>query len=154
MLKTNNTLILLDLSNNEIGAFEKWYTGSGQWESTPEGPAALADGLMENQSVQQLHAKSNGLRAAGAQAFGEVLKTNKTLTKLDLSDNEIGGFTTDKGYRSEKFNPTPEGPAALADGLKANSAVQQLDASANSLDQASKDRLTKAKPPQLATLKL
>jgi hypothetical protein len=100
---------------------------------------------------KQLHAKSNGLRAAGAQAFGEVLKTNKTLTKLDLSDNVIGA---EKNLYGEVTKTTPEGPAALADGLKANSTVQELDASANGLDQASKDRLTKAKPPQLATLKL
>ena len=81
-----------------------------------------------------------------------MLKTNNTLALLDLSDNEIGGFTTDKGYSFEKFNPTPEGPAALADGLKANSAVQQLDVSNNGLDQASKDALTQAKPQQLQNL--
>ena len=54
---------------------------------------ALADGLKANTRVQQLHAKSNGLRAAGAMAFGEVLKTNKTLAVLDLSENEIGAWT-------------------------------------------------------------
>ena len=65
-----------------------------------------------------------------------MLKTNKTLIVLDLSDNEIGGFTTDKGYSYEKFNPTPEGPAALADGLKVNSVVQELDASKNAMGTA------------------
>ena len=60
-------------------------------KATPEGPASLTEGLKANQSVQHLHAKSNGLRAAGATAFGKVLKTNKTLTVLDLSDNEMGG---------------------------------------------------------------
>jgi hypothetical protein len=74
---------------------------------------------------------------------------NNTLTLLDLSGNEIGSYNAN--YSN---HPTPEGPAALAEGLKANHSVQQLDASANGLDQASKDRLTKAKPPQLATLKL
>ena len=112
---------------------------------------------------KQLHAKSNSLRAAGAQAFGEVLKTNNTLTLLDLSDNEIGAWSEGRrewnNYKEvwgsvTDSKTTPEGPAALADGLKANSVVQQLDASANGLDQASKDCLTKAKPPQLATLKL
>jgi hypothetical protein len=48
----------------------------------------------------------------------------------------------------------PIGIVTFADGLKANTSVQQLDASANGLDQASKDGLTKAKPPQLAILKL
>ena len=87
---------------------------------------------------KQLHAKSNGLRAAGAQAIGETLKTNNTLTLLDLSDNEIGcyygtGYGEQKGEYKEKAFPTPEGPAALAEGLKANQSVQQLDVSANSL---------------------
>ena len=65
-----------------------------------------------------------------------MLKTNNTLTKLDLSDNEIGGRPAET---SEEYNqhgqtvPTPEGPAALADGLKANTSVQQLDVSANGL---------------------
>ena len=77
-----------------------------------------------------------------------MLKVNKTLTLLDLSGNEIGGFNTGPSYNL-KFNATPEGPAALADGLKANQSVQQLNVSSNSLDQSSKDELTKHKPPQL-----
>jgi Ran GTPase-activating protein (RanGAP) involved in mRNA processing and transport len=82
---------------------------------------------------KQLHAESNGLRAAGATAFGEVLKTNKTLAVLDLSDNEIGGWHFHKGTSYAEFTSTPEGPTALADGLKANTGVQQLDISANDL---------------------
>ena len=83
---------------------------------------------------KQLHAKSNGLRAAGAQAIGEMLKVNKTLTLLDLSDNEIGMWSEGSRARyNYKEHPTPEGPAALADGLKANKSVQQLDVSANGL---------------------
>ena len=103
---------------------------------------------------KQLHAKSNGLRAAGAQAIGEMLKTNKTLTVLDLSDNEIGGYYEHGQDEEEKvFRATPEGPAALAGGLKSTSTVQQLNVSSNSLDQASKDGLNEAKP-QLTTLML
>ena len=82
-----------------------------------------------------------------------MLKTNTTLTFLDVSDNEIGGFR-DGPYWHSPWKTTPEGPAALADGLKANQSVQQLDASANGLDQASKNRLTEAKPLQLRALKL
>ena len=87
-----------------------------------------------------------------------MLKVNKTLIMVDLSDNEIGmwsqGSHDTPRSNPYKEHPTPEGPAALAEGLKANQSVQQLDASGNGLDQASKDGLTKAKPPQLATLKL
>ena len=102
--------------------------------------------------VQHLHAKSNGLRAAGATAFGEVLKTNNTLAVLDLSDNEIGAWTQKACKEtdwSDKVHPTPEGPAALAEGLKANQSVQQLNVSSNDLDTSCKDELTKHKPPQL-----
>ena len=84
-----------------------------------------------------------------------MLKTNTTLTLLDLSDNEIGMWSEgDKRYVGYKEHPTPEGPAALADGLKSNSTVQQLDVSSNGLDRASKGRLTEAKPLQLRALKL
>ena len=81
-----------------------------------------------------------------------MLKTNTTLILLDLSDNEIGA-EKDR-YGRDIIKATPEGPAALADGLKANQSVQQLDVSSNGLDQASKDRLTEAKPLQLRALKL
>ena len=67
-----------------------------------------------------------------------MLEDNRTLTLLDVSGNNMGA----------------EGAASLAEGLKANTGVQYLDASVNGLDQASKDGLTKAKPPQLVTLKL
>ena len=113
---------------------------------------------------KQLHAKSNGLRAAGAQAFGEVLKTNKTLTVVDLSDNEIGVWReSDYPYC---VHPTPEGPAALAEGLKANQSVQQLHAQSNGLRAAgaqaigemgmltfrvTTDRLHLASPPLTST---
>jgi hypothetical protein len=49
-----------------------------------------------------------------------MLKTNKMLTLLDLSDNEIGAFQKyDRRGDKDGMQPTPEGPAALADGLKA-----------------------------------
>ena len=42
----------------------------------------------------------------------------------------------------------------LAELLKDNTTVTELNASKNNLDQASKDALTKAKPPQLIELQL
>ena len=65
-----------------------------------------------------------------------MLKVNKTLTKLDLSDNKIGGRPAESQEEYDQHGetvPTPEGPAALADGLKANFTVQELDVSANGL---------------------
>ena len=120
MLKVNKTLTMVDLSDNEIGAevTERWSNGTVKsTKPTPEGPAALADGLKANQSVQQLHAQNNGLGPEGAKSFGSMLEHNNTLTLLNVSGNQMKA----------------EGAAALADGLKANSVVQQLDVSANGL---------------------
>ena len=70
-------------------------------------------------------ASKNLLRADGAKAFADVLKVNKTLTDIDLSDNEIGEYRDSNG-RDSKWIPSPEGPAALADGLKDNSSVTKV----------------------------
>ena len=61
-----------------------------------------------------------------------------TITSLDLSNKGLG----------------VDGGLILAALIKDNTSVQQLDASVNGLGQASKDGLTKGKPPQLVTLKL
>ena len=117
MLKVNKTLTMVDLSDNEIGAYAKNNDGRAPWIPSPEGPAALADGLKANSTVQQLHAQNNGLGPEGAKSFGSMLEHNNTLTLLDVSGNNMGA----------------EGAASLAEGLKANTGVQQLDASSNSL---------------------
>ena len=73
-------------------------------------------------------ASKNLLRADGAKAFADVLKVNKTLTDIDLSYNEIGAYYAGD-YASDnnrQYIPTPEGPAALADGLKFNSSVTKV----------------------------
>ena len=102
--------------------------------------------LEHNSTLTLLDVSGNQMKAEGAAALAD-LKTNKTLTLLDLSDNEIGGWKEYGTYGD--FTATPEGSAALADGLKANQSVQHLNVSSNSLDQSSKDELTKHKPPQL-----
>ena len=70
-------------------------------------------------------ASGNLLRADGAKAFADVLKLNKTLTDIDLSNNEIGAYARDNDGRGP-WIPSPEGPAALADGLKDNSSVTKV----------------------------
>ena len=70
-------------------------------------------------------ASGNLLRADGAKAFADVLKVNKTLTDIDLSNNEIGAYARFNDG-CEPWIPSPEGPAALADGLKDNSSVTKV----------------------------
>ena len=78
----------------------------------------------------QVEVKSNCLRAEGMIAIAEALKVNAMVTKIDVSDNEIGRF--DQGGRSG-WKSTPEGPVALAEALKVNTTVQWVHVSQNSL---------------------
>ena len=80
-----------------------------------------------------------------------MLKVNKTLAVLDLSDNEIGAYAKNNNGRAP-WIPSPEGPAALADGLKANQSVQQLDVSGNKLGRKGGKAIAQAKPQQLQNL--
>ena len=103
---------------DEIGGYEQYEDEDEEvFRATPEGPAALADGLKANSTVQQLHAQNNRLGPEGAKSFRKMLEDNSTLTLLDVSGNNMGA----------------KGAAALADGLKANSTVKELDASRNKL---------------------
>jgi hypothetical protein len=54
------------------------------------GGEALADALRSNESLRALHVTSNKIGPEGAKSFGELLKTNKTLTQLVMSDNASG----------------------------------------------------------------
>ena len=59
--------------------------------------------------------------ADGAKAFGDALNVNKTLTEIDLSDNEIGAEII-----NERVKFTIKGTAALAKGLKMNTTVTKV----------------------------
>ena len=68
-----------------------------------------------------------------------MLKVNTTLTELNVSDNEIGMYNN---LDRTGNHATPEGPAALAEGLAANSSVTQVNVRDNGLDQKTKDLLS------------
>ena len=91
--------------------------------------------------TQVLEASGNCVREAGAKAICEMLKVNKTLTKVDLSDNEIGA---EKGSYGLVTKATPEGPAALADALKSNTVLQYLHVFGNSFGQAGGEAMAEA----------
>ena len=67
-----------------------------------------------------------------------VKQLRENTISLDLSNKGLG----------------VDGALILAVLIKDNTSVQQLNVSNNDLDQASKDALTKAKPPQLLELQL
>ena len=84
---------------------------------------------------QQVEVKSNSLRAEGMIAIAEALKVNSTVTRIDVSDNEIGRY----GGKS-----TPEGPAALAEALKVNTTVQWVIVKDNRIGDEGKQALGQA----------
>ena len=82
MLKISTTLKELNLSNNEIGAYSEYNDGRGPWVPSPEGPAALAEGLAANSCVTQVDVSNNRLRPEGGKALADCLKINTTITQV------------------------------------------------------------------------
>ena len=74
----------------------------------------------------QVQVAGNLFRADCAKAFADVLKVNKTITDIDLSLNQIGAYAEEDEDGDDVWTPTPEGPAALAEGLKGNSTVTKV----------------------------
>ena len=56
----------------------------------PCGGVILAHCLKSNSSVTVVEASSCGMGTAGAKAFGDVLRVNKTLQHLNVSNNSFG----------------------------------------------------------------
>ncbi|KAF9432945.1 hypothetical protein BGZ76_010115, partial [Entomortierella beljakovae] len=74
-LKTNTTLVNLNLRGNKIGN---------------KGALALSEALKTNNTLTALHLRTNSIGNEGALALSKALKTNTTLTALDLRYNSIG----------------------------------------------------------------
>ncbi|KAF9933676.1 hypothetical protein BGZ67_004171 [Mortierella alpina] len=75
----------------------------------------LAETLKTNSTLTTLDLRSNAIGDSGAKALGEALKTNSTLTTLDLTNNSIGD----------------DGAKALGKALKTNSTLATLDLRGN-----------------------
>jgi hypothetical protein len=121
MLKTNESVRILNLFDNDIG---------------DEGAIALADMLKTNTCVQNLILFSNDIGDGGAIALAEALKTNNTLTELYLAFNQIKEagtnaladmLKTNKNLKSFEISVGVEGAKKLALGLKENTALEALD---------------------------
>ena len=75
MLKYNNHLRRLNLSDNSIG---------------PVGATVIAQSLAGNMALQHLDLAKNRLGEDGAVVLGSSLAENKTLSSLDVSHNHVG----------------------------------------------------------------
>ena len=84
---------------------------------TGRGAAILVELLKENRTLQQLDVSNNCIGDGGATKLAEMLKENITLQQLSIGTNSIGD----------------EGTMALVKMLKESRTLQQLDVSANSI---------------------
>jgi hypothetical protein len=77
----------------------------------------LAEALKTNKTITTLDLSHNTIDDEGARALADALKTNTTISTLDLRDNDIG----DQGART------------LSDALKTNTTISTLDLSDNDI---------------------
>jgi hypothetical protein len=95
-LSDNRAMTKLDISSNNIGA---------------EGSKALAAGLKCNQVITELNISSNNISnriggydetsiTSGVIAIADAIPDMKVLTKLDISNNDIGAFLFAEGWRT------------------------------------------------------
>ncbi|KAF8933520.1 hypothetical protein BGZ47_010838 [Haplosporangium gracile] len=129
-LKTNSTLIILNLRSNSI---------------RDNGTKVLAEALKTNSALTTLDLSINSISSDGAKALAEALKANSALTTLDLFLNSIGddgakvlaealrinSALTTLALRSNSIGD--DGTKALAEALKINSALTTLDLTFNSI---------------------
>ncbi|KAG0014464.1 hypothetical protein BGZ82_001746 [Podila clonocystis] len=88
----------------------------------------LAEALKTNSTLTTLDLEGNSIGENRAQALAEALKTNSTLTTLNLSSNAIG----------------ENGAQALAEALKTNSTLTTLDLGFNAIGENGAQALAEA----------
>ena len=90
--------------------------------------ATLAEVLKTNTTLTELDVSGNKIGGAGAAALAEAIKTNSTVTRLYMSKNGIGDA----------------GVAALAEAIKINSTATELYLSQNGIGEAGAAALAEA----------
>ena len=129
-LKTNTTLIELDVSWNNI---------------TCKGASVIAEAIQVNTALQKLNISSNEISDDGAIAFSKCLKTNTTLIELNMSRNNItckGASVIAEAIQVntalQKLNISSneisdDGAIAFSECLKTNTTLIELDVSWNNI---------------------
>eukprot|EP00935_MAST-01C_sp_MAST-1C-sp1_P000444 g444.t1 len=134
----------LDLSANSIGGGEGLYQ--------------LAEGLLKDTSLVTLKLSGCSLVEDDGELIAEVLKHNKVLAHLDVSNNAIGepgaaafGMALPSNTRLQSLGLAcaslgPSGTAALAAGLRGNqgSGLQVLELDSNDMEDEGADMLKRA----------
>ena len=128
ILKINESLKCLDISNNPIG---------------DDGISALSDGLHVNTTLIQLVVHKCEVHSEGAKTIAKMLQANKTLKYLNISNNCIGddGTTTivhgiqdntilaELNISSCDFHS--KGTESIGELLRVNKTLKHLDISSN-----------------------
>ena len=103
MLKLNDNLEILDISNNDIGPEEASILAN-EWQKN------------ENSAIKKFNISNNRIGDLGAYALAKAIPYLKNLTSLNISNNKIG----DKGLR------------AISKALLLNKNITDVDMSGNS----------------------
>jgi len=116
-IKENNTLEEIDLSKNFFG-FEK------------KGVKYLADALKYHPSIKYVNISENDIRDVGCFMLCNMLKENKVLERLDISQNSMTAEAIDAIIEALKINDTLKqltlGDVALPDPPKGEAKTMQL----------------------------
>ncbi|XP_072895014.1 ribonuclease inhibitor-like isoform X3 [Hemitrygon akajei] len=142
-LSTNRSLTELDLAENELG---------------DSGMKLVSEALRNpGCKIQKLDLESVGLTAAGVVDLTSVLSTNRSLTELDLRDNELGDSGVKLVFEALR-NPkcklqklclvsvglTAAGVVDLASALSTNHSLKELDLADNELGDSGVKLLSEA----------
>ena len=127
-LKTNNTLLILNLSNNKIsdemaetltkaiqvhGALQELNISNNNL--SVKGATGLAVAIRRNTALRKLNISSNKLGDEGAKIFAVAFEVNTTLQELNISNNRIAD----------------EGAKKFAAAIEENKTLQELNISKN-----------------------
>lgn len=130
VLKFNETLTSIDLSNNEI---------------EEDRAKLIAEALKVNETLTSIDLSDNEIGEEGAKLIAEVLKENETLVSIDLSDNAIGEASVKTIVEALKINKTitnlnfaynpigKEGAKLIAEALKVNKTLTSINCSNNGI---------------------
>ena len=88
-------------------AFENGYTTKqGTRYIGDAGAKRLADALKSNKTLTKLNLRDSYIGDTGAERLADALKSNKTLTKLNLRDSYILDAGAERLADARKFNKT------------------------------------------------
>ena len=123
--KIENRYFHIELART-LGLFLEVQVAYLQHEGFGDAAAPVLAAVLEtNTTLTKLDLSWNNLGPAGAESLATALKTNTTLTNLDLSDNNLG----------------PAGAESLATALKTNTTLTNLKLSDNNLGPAGAESL-------------